>query len=263
MNCKNCQTQLSEESEYCYSCGGKVIRNRLTMRNLFEHFTQTYLNYDNRFFQTFLYLFKKPEDVIESYINGTRKKYADVISYFALALTFAGLYVFIQRKFFPEYIDYSFLAAKGQEEMQKDWILFVMDYMSIFTMLYVPFYALMARITFLGLNKFNYTELLVIFMYVQAQLSIISAILTITIMLIGWNMAIATLIVTPIMILYSGYCLKRLYELNIAQMLLRSLIFIALLFVGFILAGFVMVIVWYFTGELQTMIEAQNAAKDT
>lgn len=54
MNCKNCKTSLSDESDYCNSCGGKIIRNRLTIRNLFEHFSEEFLNYDNKLFQTFI-----------------------------------------------------------------------------------------------------------------------------------------------------------------------------------------------------------------
>ena len=75
MECKNCSSQLQENDDYCNSCGAKVIRNRLTLKNLFEHFGEEFLNYDNKFLRTFIRLFRKPEDVIGSYINGTRKKY--------------------------------------------------------------------------------------------------------------------------------------------------------------------------------------------
>ncbi|WAC01775.1 DUF3667 domain-containing protein [Lacinutrix neustonica] len=78
---------MPQQINYCNGCGAKVIKNRLTMRNLFEDFTYNYLNYDNKFLRTFLNLFTKPEAVITSYIDGTRKKYVNVISYFAIALT--------------------------------------------------------------------------------------------------------------------------------------------------------------------------------
>ena len=85
MNCKNCDANLNQNSDYCNNCGAKVIRNRLTIKTLFSHFSEQFLNYDNKFLQTFIHLFTKPEDVIGSYINGTRKKYVNVISYFAIA----------------------------------------------------------------------------------------------------------------------------------------------------------------------------------
>ena len=89
MNCKNCNLLISDKDNFCNSCGAKVIRNRLTIKSLFEDFSEQFLNYDNKFLQTFLHLFTKPEVVIDGYINGTRKKYVNVISYFAIALTLA------------------------------------------------------------------------------------------------------------------------------------------------------------------------------
>ena len=266
MNCKNCKTSLNETSDYCYSCGGKVIRNRLTMRNLFAHFSETYLNIDNKFLQTFIDLFKKPEAVIDSYIDGTRKKYVDVISYFALAITITGLYVFIQRTFYPDAMDYSMFSPpgqQGQQEMQKEWISLLQDYTSILMMLYVPLYAILARITFLGIKKYNYTELLVVFMYVQGQLSISTSIITIFIMVFGGDMGLASFILLPLMIVYSAYCLKRLYNLSINKIILRTLIFLGILLVLYIIVAAVAIAIFYFTGGLDAFIEAQKAAQSS
>ena len=66
--CKNCGTQLGETEDYCSACGAKVIRNRLTIRNLWGDFTEQFLNYDNKLLKTFVQLFRNPEDVIGSYI---------------------------------------------------------------------------------------------------------------------------------------------------------------------------------------------------
>ena len=165
MECKNCQSTLNQEDDYCPSCGAKVIRNRLTLKNLLQHFSEAYLNYDNKLLQTFLHLFTKPEVVIEGYIDGTRKRYVDAITYFTIALTISGLQMFILKKFFPEAMDITFMAGKGTEEFQHKNIQFVQEYQSLIMMLSVPIYALMSRLTFLNLKKFNYTEHLVIFMY--------------------------------------------------------------------------------------------------
>ena len=105
MHCKNCNSELSELSTYCDQCGGRVIKNRLTLKSLFLHLSETFFNYDNKLLRTFLNLFKAPEDVIGGYISGVRKKYVDVISYFALALTITGFEWFILNKFYPEAID--------------------------------------------------------------------------------------------------------------------------------------------------------------
>ena len=99
MECKNCLLSLQENDNYCPDCGAKVIRNRLTLKNLFEHFSETFLNYDNTFIQTVVNLIKQPKDVIGNYISGTRKKYIDPISFLAICLTFSGFYLFILRNY--------------------------------------------------------------------------------------------------------------------------------------------------------------------
>ena len=120
MNCKNCNKSLTSQNNYCDTCGAKVIRNRLTLKHLFSDFIETYLNYDNKFLQTVINLFKKPEDVIGSYIDGTRKKYVNVISFFAIAITFAGIEYFIVNKFYPSFLDVSNLAKSGMESISNN-----------------------------------------------------------------------------------------------------------------------------------------------
>ena len=126
--CKNCKSELEETATYCTRCGGKIIRKRLTIRNLFEHVSETFFNYDNKLLRTLISLFTKPEDVIGGYINGVRKKYVNPISYFALALSVSGLYLFIVNKFFPETLDFSVFAYEGQEELQNKNASFVQEY---------------------------------------------------------------------------------------------------------------------------------------
>ena len=113
-NCKNCNTQLLSKNDFCPSCGGKVIRNRLTLKALFSNFSEQFLNYDNKFLKTFLHLFSKPEEVIDGYINGTRKKYVNVVSYFAIAITLSGLLMFVLNKFFPGLLDFSSIENKNR-----------------------------------------------------------------------------------------------------------------------------------------------------
>ena len=81
MDCKNCGTILTSENNFCNFCGAKVIHNRLTVSNLFEDFKEKFLNVDNAFLRTFISLFKRPDDVINGYIEGTRKKYINVINF--------------------------------------------------------------------------------------------------------------------------------------------------------------------------------------
>ncbi|MBR9915810.1 MAG: DUF3667 domain-containing protein [Algicola sp.] len=262
IHCKNCQVELPENSDFCNKCGGKVIRNRLTIRNLFEHLSETFFNYDNKLLRTFIDLFKCPEIVIEGYINGLRKRYVNPISYFGLAITLTGLYIVILNKFFPEALDFSAFAMKGQEEFQQKNVSFIQEYMSIFMMLYIPVYALIARITFVGINKFNYTELVIVFLYWQSQSSIISSVIIIIGAIFGINQGILGLVFLPLMTLYAAYILKRIYSLTLGQIVLRSILFLGVLTAVMIAIVILVIIIMLITGDFQQMVEAQRAAME-
>ena len=266
MNCKNCLTNLKDTDDFCNACGAKIIRKRLTTRNLFAHFSEQFLNYDNKFLQTFVQLFTKPEVVIESYINGTRKKYVNVISYFAIAITISGLQMYILNKFFPDALDVAFSGSEVTEAevaMQRKNMQFIQEYQSIIMMFFVPVYALMAKVVFFKNKTFNYTELLVIFMYILSQMTIVGAIIIIISANFGQTIAgIGAMISIPMQIIYSAFCLKRLYDLDLFQIIIKTTLFLIVLGVFFILFSIVGVGVMYLTGDLQEIIEAQKAARE-
>ena len=261
MECKNCHSILNEDLNYCPSCGGKIIRNRLTLKNLLQHFSESYLNYDNKFLKTFINLFKKPEDVIGSYIEGTRRKYADVISYFAIAITLSGLQMFILNKFFPEAIDISYMATQGTEEIQRKNLQIIQEYQSFIMMLSIPVYALMSKIVFLKFKKYNYTEHLVIYMYIISQTSIVSALVLISLAPFGITLGELGIYSIPLQIIYSAYCLKCLFNLRLKTIVLRTLLFLAVLLVFYAIFILLAVLFLVLTGDMQELIEAQKNAR--
>lgn len=229
MNCKNCNKALSENDDFCRGCGAKVIRNRLTLKNLLAHFSEQFLNYDNKFLQTFIHLITKPEKVIGSYIDGTRKKYVNAISYFAIAITFSGLQLFLLNKFFPEAMDYSAISRKETEEFNKRFMGFLQEYQTLVMMFYIPFYAIISKIVFLNHKRFNYTEHLVIFLYAQAQVSIFGFFFVILLLIIKIPFIIVSLVYTFLMLLYMGFVLKRMHNLTLQEYILKVLIFILII----------------------------------
>ena len=265
MVCKNCQSELLPKSDYCYNCGGKIIRNRLTFRNLFEHIGETFFNYDNKLLRTFVDLFKKPEAVIDGYISGVRKKYVNVISYFALAISITGLEYFILNKFYPEALDISSLSAEGLENFTNDMMLTIQEYQSFVLMIFVPIYALIAKVVFFNLKKFNYTEHLVIFMYIIAQLSIVGAFIIVPFAIFGVKMGSISPFIIVYQVLYSAYCLKRLYKLSLKGIFLRSLWFIVVFFVFYIITIIAVFAILFITQGpefFKELIEAQRVAAE-
>ncbi|GAA3599643.1 DUF3667 domain-containing protein [Flavivirga amylovorans] len=260
MPCKNCNKNLSSEVNFCDSCGAKVIRNRLTIKNLLEHFSETYFDYDNKFLQTFITLFTQPHAVIGTYIEGTRKKYVNAVNYFVIALTLSGFQIFFINKFFPELLDVDFLSQEGAENFQKENMNFVQEYNSIIYILIVPIYALISKIVFLDFKKYNYTEHLVANMYLAAHLSIVSSIIIIITFFLGFNFAMVGILVAPIQIVFSAYCFKRLFNLNLKKILLRTILFLLIIGGLFIILIALVSIVMYYNGTMDAIIEAKKVA---
>ncbi|WP_418513311.1 DUF3667 domain-containing protein [Corallibacter sp.] len=262
MTCKNCKNALHNNDDYCNKCGAKVIRNRLTLNNLFIDVTQQYFNVDNKFFKTFTSLFSKPEIVIDNYISGTRKKYVNVVSYFAIALTIAGFQMFILNKFFPELLNMDFLDQEGMEGFQQKNMDFSKDYQGLIFMLAVPIYALISKVVFFNHKKYNYTEHLVINMYTSAHFSIISSLFIIITSLFGIHFSITSSIVIIFQVLFTAYCFKRLYQIKTSEIALKTFLFILILIFIMFVVTIVMGAFMYLNGDLQKMIEAKKSAKE-
>ncbi|MCZ4408373.1 DUF3667 domain-containing protein [Cryomorphaceae bacterium 1068] len=252
MNCKNCQTSLEESDDYCSHCGGRVIRNRLTLKSLFHHINETFFNFDNKLLRTFLGLFTKPEDVIVGYIDGTRKKYVDVVAYFALAITLSGLQLFVLSRLdidMSSAWDTSTEVGKQQQAFTEAIYKYTSDYQSLVMMMYIPFYALLAKLIFRKYKKFNYTELLVVFLYTQAHISIASVLLLPLIGLIDFiSFTGYGMLVLLFQFGYFVYALKRVYGLTVMQIFLRTLLFLLIMLLLFVVATVIMAAVMYQMG---------------
>ena len=248
MYCKNCKTELSVQDDYCKSCGGKVIRQRLTFRNLFEHLSETFFNYDNKLLRTFTQLLKQPELVIGGYIYGVRKKYINPISFFGLSLTLSGISIFIIKKFYLPYLDFSkllegFNIPEGMMDNPTDGAL---EYNSLFYSVLIPLFALISWVTFLD-KKYNYTEHIIIYLYSMSLLSIMSVILAqIVLLTIPDTYLMFSFFIWPIMFIYHCYILTRIFKLSFGNLVLKGIIALMLFFVAYIgisIIGFLIMLI--------------------
>ena len=239
--CINCEAHLALDQRFCSKCGGKRMYNRLTWRNLLEDFAVLFLNVENSFFKTFIGLIKQPEDVIEGYMKGMRKKYLPAFSYFALALTVAGVYNFVLRTwFYDNYVTaqtsfYTGEAAELHQSFATSFSDTFIEYQSLFMFLFIPLMAILSRIVFWNYKKFNFVEHFVIFLYAYSQFSIVTSTIG---MLFLWSvptMQVLSFIITIGMFIYMGYVLKRVFNLEAENMVLKTGLFILILgglFVG-------------------------------
>ena len=269
MNCKNCTHQLKSEQKFCPNCGAKVIQNRLTLKSLWGEFSQRFLNYDNTFFKTVRHMFTQPEVVINSFIDGTRKKYLNVFNYFAISLTITGFFTFIFLKFFPEIFKGAMdvlqasQQSKVQQEMFSDMMTTIFDYQSLMYFLMIPLLALISKIVFYNYKKYNYTEHAVIYLYAYSHtLVLLNVLYLISIIIYSPILNYLTALSIPFSILYVAYVLKRLYGLSFKKIFLKTLLFLVV-GLGFyiiitLIVGVIMVTNMFLDGTMLEMIEEQR-----
>lgn len=269
MNCKNCTYQLKVSNKFCSNCGAKVIHNRLTLKGLWSEFSERFLNYDNTFFKTIRHMFTKPEVVIDSFINGTRKKYLNVFNYFAIAVTITGFITFLSLKFYPEIfkeainVFSSFQETEAQKQIVSDSLSGFFDYQSLFYFLSIPVLALISKIVFYNYKKYNYTEHNIIYLYAYSHTLVIINIFYFFSLLIGRDVInYASILSIPFSIIYIAYVLKRLYKLTFKQILLKTLFFILVGSIVYVIlgliAGIIMILVMLLDGSFIDMMEQQR-----
>jgi len=256
MNCKNCNKALKDTQKYCDECGAKVIQNRLTPKVLATQVNQEFISIDNLFLRTFLDLFTKPGKVITEYIDGTRKKYMNVLQYFGVSLTLAGIQVFLMTTFFKDALEIDANFVKSIESMpgQKDNPFFNSNfndfakYQSIIYIIGVPISAFASWIVYyvLGNKRYNFTEHLVLNLYYSAQIIIITAVLSILFLALGLNyLLLSSFIILPT-VLYLGYVLKDIFKEShietFAKFILIMLVYGILYFV--VMLVFVLILVF-------------------
>jgi hypothetical protein len=161
-------------------------------------------------------------------------------------------------------MDMSTVSIKGTEESNDAVLEFMKEYSSIAMMLNVPIYALMSKLAFIAEKKYryNYTEHLVIFMYLLAQLSFVGFVTTLIGAFSGLSLGTISFISIPIIFIYIGYCLKRILNLDWTNFLMRALIFICILIALIVLIAIVIGVIMYLNGDFQNMNEAQKAAAE-
>lgn len=253
MNCKNCETNLSQEASYCQECGAKVITSRLTIRSMWASIVDQFLGWDNKYLLTIVLLLRKPEQVLKSFLTGTRKRY---MAPFALLAINTALSMLIFNQYSEKYLELTTMINEAEYEMLEskmdpngDNAEFqqqklnqaamttsiqetILKYFNIFTFLLIPFYALIALLVF-G-KPYNYGEHLVITAYIQGCLFVVSILTFILSILV--NPAIYSFSIL-FAIVYYLYVYGRLYKLSFGKLIIKLLKFLGILVVILILFG--------------------------
>ena len=250
MHCKNCETELEDNQNYCFDCGAKVISKRLTFKGICAEIGDKFFNLDNKLLKTFIDLFIKPDTVIVEFINGTRKKHVNVIQYFAISLTLVGIQVFLMNTFFKDAINMDVLLgdsfAKGNYGKDNPFspenfnYNEINNYQSLIYVLSVPISAFSTWIAYfiVGDRLYNFTEHIVINLYYSAQIIIISSLTGILFLSLGLNYLIISSFITVFTFVYLLYILHKVFKTkpseSIARFILIMLVY-AVLFISIII----------------------------
>ncbi|MBS2099872.1 DUF3667 domain-containing protein [Carboxylicivirga linearis] len=249
MNCKNCQTPINTEYKYCNECGAKIISQRITVKSLISGLLVS-LGWDSQFFVTFRDLLLKPHLVFERYLSGTRKKYTNPFTFFAIG---TALSVFVLSFYSNELVEISSKASsksseaivyqqkdkantdkadfiKKQQEFNKKIFVFMFKYYYYLSFLILPIYALIALMVY-GKPEY-YGEHLVINAYIQGMLFFFGLPLFFLTQLLRYDVySVGSILLTGVFYLYAY---KKYRKHSFGKTLLKLLKFIAIL-LGFVL----------------------------
>ncbi|UJH66721.1 DUF3667 domain-containing protein [Allomuricauda sp. SCSIO 65647] len=246
MKCKTCESSLRTDFSFCPTCGGKIIRNRLTLRNIWQDLSFQVFNLDNTLFKTFKHLFSRPEVVINSFIAGARKKYMNPVSYFAIAITLSGILFFILRNVYHINLTQNSFSDSKTPNMD-----FIFDYQGLLSYLIMPIYALLTWILFLDLKKLNYTEHLVANAYITAQVSFVQVLACLPLFgLFDIRYDLFNWLFLLISVAYQFFVFKKIHQIGIGSIVLRAIGYLFMVLIVMLTVGVLIGILAILTGKI-------------
>ena len=170
---------------------------------------------------------------------------------------------------------YSGEAAEIQKAFSSKWLRIVMDYQSVFYFSMIPILALLSRLVFWNYKKYNLVEHFVIYLYAYSHIAMVTTILG---LLVIWNKTLYQLfgfVSLFIMIAYMTHVLRRLFELNTENTILKVCLFLLVLFSMFIFIMIIAIGIGIYVGAsgalddtefmktIKEQAEARKAIKDS
>jgi Protein of unknown function (DUF3667) len=239
LHCKSCAAPLS--GVYCGQCGQKVIQRRITMRAIFDDIFSQISNVDHGLIYTFLMLFKKPDQVVLDYLAGKTIKYSSPFRYLIFWSAVSAL-IYIGFGFYDQQIaGMDNLMQPSDDQNVNEFAKLYNDLMKqnfqLFSILFIPFFAIFTRI-FFKKSGLNYAEHLVANAYFSAQASIVFM----PLLLFNLNMDLITTLSMLSMTLYYTYSIRKLFKQSwLASFFKVVMIYLLSIFLFGLMAAIVLV----------------------
>ena len=290
MHCKNCQDPLEENAQFCDNCGAKVIHSRITFKLLITQLFSDVFGLDSKFFLTLKKMLLAPNEVLNEYITGVRKRYVNPFAFLAVG---AAISLLTFNFFSDEFIKMSSSVETEQNKemrvlankdlstiknisdaelkklrqkqqsarvglkVQEAYFNFFLQYFNLIAFLMLPIYALTSKWTYR--KPHNYGEHIVMNAYLQGFTMYISVIAFFISMFTNPFVYISS---TFLYIVYYLFAFSKLYNHSFGKSLLKLLRFIIMLVLaiilfliaGAILAGILLLITnWFSPGFIKNL----------
>lgn len=221
-NCLNCNEKIT--AKFCSNCSQATSTHRFSLSHVIKHdFIHGIFHFDKGFFYTIKELFSRPGHSIREYVQGKRVKH---FNYFATIILLLTINYFLKKW---TRIDISTLfnktAVSGLFKVLK-------DYSKITAFLHIPIIAFVSYLLFKK-SKQNYTENLVLNLYLLCGVLTISLIFPISMILsdnkeflLGVNILLSVLTFLYIAFFYYQYF--SVFDLKKYKLIIRSILIAAL-----------------------------------
>jgi hypothetical protein len=189
--CNNCG--LSTAGNFCHHCGERLeIQARIDFGSLYATVSSQLFSLQSTFLRTLLELTTRPGTMVRHYIKGQRKPYYEPVKYYLLLLT--GYFLLFELSGFTDYLieiaeqTVSLVGGEDEELMLaqinnvgEEINLVLSELFKAFDVLLTLILAIVAHTLIRG-KGYNFVEILVLFIFLSAQVYIIKAILLILMM---------------------------------------------------------------------------------
>jgi hypothetical protein len=173
-NCLNCNKEIIEK--FCSNCSQATSTHRFSLSHVFKHdFIHGILHFDKGFFYTIKELFSRPGHSIREYVQGKRAKH---FNYFATIILLLTIGYFLKKWAKIE------TSAVFDKTLVRGLFKVLKDYSKITAFLHIPIIAF-ASYLFFKRSKQNYTENIVLNLYLLCGILTISLILPICMIFSG------------------------------------------------------------------------------
>lgn len=212
---------MYEHHRFCFHCGSRWVNYRLSPVTIVREFSDKYLGSDNVFLVTIFALFRYPEDVINGYIQGQRKRYVNPVNFYLISLTLIGLQFFVLKNFAPELLGYD---QPGTDVVSKTFLNYMYDYFGLWTTFMLPAYFITGYLVFINLKIYNFSEHVIFYVYAFGLMNILTAFFTPVMMACSISFMNFSLPIALFSFIQIAWYYKRVFKLGFGKIVLKTLI---------------------------------------